>query len=115
MPELNLGTATIATSRGINLDALAPPESEKDFQSRVVSLARSLGWMVFHPFDSRRSEPGWPDLSLVRERFIVAELKAENGKLTEDQERWLEAFRRARVPAYCWRPSDWVIIEKALA
>jgi hypothetical protein len=85
------------------------------FQADVLRLAKLLGWRAYHTFDSRRSQKGYPDLTLVRDRVIVAELKAEAGKTTVEQDEWIEAFRAAGVAAYCWRPSDWSEIEKVLS
>lgn len=80
--------------------------TEREWQSQVVSLAKRLGWLVYHTYDSRRSEPGWPDLALVRERFILAELKAEKGRISAAQQRWIDALLAAGVETYIWRPSD---------
>ncbi len=80
---------------------------EREWQAQVTEAARLLGWRVYHTHDSRRSEPGWPDLAMVRERFIVAELKTETGKVSPAQQRWLTALRAAGVETYIWRPSDY--------
>ena len=76
--------------------------------------------MVHHHHDSRRSEPGWPDLVLlkpgtpgVRARLIVAELKSENGKLTAAQQLWLNGLSEC-IQTYVWRPADWGRIEHVL-
>ena len=37
--------------------------NEKKFQSQVVRIAKVFGWLCYHTYDSRRSEPGFPDLS----------------------------------------------------
>ena len=79
---------------------------EKEWQAQVVSLARRLGWMTYHTYDSRRSEPGWPDLVLLRERMVIAELKTQKGRVSEAQQKWLDALREAGVETYLWRPSD---------
>jgi hypothetical protein len=79
---------------------------EKEWQAQVVSLARRLGWMTYHTYDSRRSEPGWPDLVLVRERMVIAELKTQTGRVSEAQRKWLNALQQAGVETYLWRPSD---------
>jgi len=85
--------------------------SEKDFQSAVVKLAKLHGWMVYHTFDSRRSEPGFPDLVLMRDGvMIVAELKLDS-KVSDAQKEWLAAFGACNVPTYVWRPEDWTLIE----
>jgi hypothetical protein len=34
--------------------------SEKAFQAKVLQLARLNGWAWYHPYDSRRSNPGFP-------------------------------------------------------
>lgn len=79
-------------------------------QERVRLLCKRLGVLHYHTFDSRKSTPGFPDsiiLPGLRGPVIVAELKTEKGKVTEDQERWLEAFRQVPgVEVYVWRPSD---------
>ena len=95
-------------------------QTEKDFQEDVISLAHNLGWRVAH-FRSvpvkrggsvRWETPvqadgrGFPDLILVRERAIAAELKTATGKLSADQTDWLDALRDAGVEAYLWRPAD---------
>lgn len=51
---------------------------------------------------------GFPDLVLLRDdEQLVVELKADNGRLTPEQEEWIEAFQRAGVEAWIWRPRDW--------
>ncbi|HYE20941.1 MAG TPA: hypothetical protein VEA69_21020 [Tepidisphaeraceae bacterium] len=98
------------------LERKAADLSEKDFQADVIRFAKANGWRVYHTFTSKRSEPGYPDLTLVRgSRLIFAELKTESGKATAEQSEWLDAIRAARVPAYLWRPSDWPAIREALA
>ena len=84
------------------------------------------GWLVFHDTDSRRSEPGFPDLLLARRGVVLlVELKTEKGKvsieqrianrgkrserLLPSQQDWIEASS-----ALVWRPSDWPIIEEVL-
>jgi hypothetical protein len=75
-----------------------------------------MGWRVFHPFLSKWSERGWPDLSMARPpRLVFAELKAEKGRLTPVQEEWLELLRGGGAEAYCWRPSDFDTICEVLA
>ena len=81
--------------------------NEKEFQSQVTEVAVMLGWLVYHTHDSRRSPPGFPDLTLVRERVVFAELKVGKNKLTDDQVKWAKALRQAKgVEYYVWRPED---------
>ena len=83
--------------------------SEKAFLLQVRELARYEGWLSYHTYRSTRSEPGFPDLVLVRPpRVILAELKTDKGKLSADQRLWLDTLRRcSEVETYLWRPSDW--------
>ena len=83
------------------------PITEKQFQSAVLKLARHTGWLCYHTFDSRRSQPGFPDLVMVRDGEIVfAELKSEKGKLTDAQRRWLTDLDMAGAETHVWRPSQ---------
>ena len=86
--------------------------TEKELQANIVKLARLLGYLVYHTYDSRKSEPGFPDLVMVRwgdHRLIFAELKSAKGKVTDPQRRWLEHLGLVcmEVEAYVWRPEDW--------
>ncbi len=83
--------------------------SEAEFMGQVIDLAHLCGWMTFHPFDSRRSCPGWPDVAFChpgRHEFFLAELKSQQGKLSPAQQIWIEALRQAGVEVVVWRPSD---------
>ena len=84
----------------------APPMTERDLQSAVVKLARTLGGLVYHTHDSRRSAPGFPDLVIVFPRtgaLLFAELKTATGKVTDEQDEWLRALA-VRGVAFVWRP-----------
>lgn len=93
--------------------------SESSLQKAVIELARLLGWKVAHFHDSRRQvrpgvfvgdkdAAGFPDLVLVRRnRLVVAELKAEKGRLAPAQTTWLAALLEAGVDVHVWRPEDW--------
>jgi len=80
----------------------------------VVQAARLNGWRVYHAFDSRRSEPSFPDLLMLQSReLLVRELKVA-GKLTLQQEGWLRAFSDGSVDASVWTPDDCPEIERTL-
>lgn len=92
--------------------------SEKEFTKLVIELAQSFGWRAAHfrPAWSRSGKmitavqgdgKGWLDVTLLRERLIVAELKCGKNKLTPEQKDWVEAWQRARIPAFVWYPHDW--------
>jgi len=82
--------------------------TETQLQTAVVKLARMLGFLVYHTHDSRRSEPGFPDLTMVKEgRLLFTELKTATGKLTDDQLMWIDALMKTDNEVYVWRPADW--------
>ena len=87
---------------------------EKRFQAAVISVAQTHGWLYHHTYDSRRSVAGFPDLILVRDRLIAAELKTARGRVTPAQTDWLEALAAAGVETYVWRPDDWHSIHAIL-
>ncbi len=93
------------------------PQSERAFQAQVIALAKLTGWRIYHTYDSRRSEPGFPDLILIRGSVLLAiELKSETGKPTAEQLAWLGSFAGVqRVESSLWRPSDWDTIQATLA
>ena len=91
--------------------------SEKQFSQQVYDLARLLGWLVarFPTWRPTGTMPGFPDILAVRRgRVIFAELKAENGKLTPAQRKWLLALCQAGAEVYVWKPSSWPQIERVL-
>jgi VRR-NUC domain len=90
------------------------PLAERDFMATVREAATLNGWRVYHTHDSRRSPSGFPDLVLVRERVVFAELKGATTRITPGQERWLDALDAAGAEVYLWRPSEWDEIERVL-
>jgi hypothetical protein len=88
--------------------------SEAQWQTTVTELATLLNWAWYHTRDSRRSPAGFPDLVLVRDRVIYAELKATSGRLTQWQKQWAERLRNAGAEVYCWHPSNYPEVERTL-
>ena len=89
---------------------------EKDFQAQVIRIAKALGWLIYHTYDSRRSEPGFPDLVMVRgDRILYRELKTEKGRLTPHQKIWGEKLSEAGADYAVWRPSMKDEIESELS
>lgn len=88
-------------------DVLAEQMTEAELSSLVRDLIRRLGLICYHTHDSRRSDPGWPDLAIVGTRFMARELKTEKGRLRPEQRGWIESLDAAGVDVAVWRPSDW--------
>jgi hypothetical protein len=85
--------------------------SEKELQQLIVKQAKLLGFMVFHPYDSRRSTPGFPDLTLVKDgRIIFAELKTAKGTVSTYQQEWIDALGQIEgtLQVVVWRPEHWL-------
>lgn len=92
--------------------------SGKALQKGVIELARRHGWLVAH-FTAVKTEfgwrvpvaadgKGWPDLMLVRDRLIAAEIKGDGDSLRPDQKRWQAALALAGIETYVWTPSSWL-------
>lgn len=94
----------------------APPAlTEAAFQQQIVELAGLYGWRLYHTYESRRSNPGWPDLVLMRPpELVYAELKTEKGRVSPAQRRWLYGLARCGCEVYIWRPSDFDGIHERL-
>lgn len=96
----------------------APPRedvTEAEFQQLIVDLARWAGWRTYHTHDSRRSDAGWPDLVLARNRVLLfRELKARRGRMTDDQRDWGCTLLRTGASWAVWRPEDWELILSTL-
>jgi hypothetical protein len=91
--------------------------SEKQWQQQVVELAELYGWRVYHTYDSRRSNPGFPDLVLVREssrELLWVELKTDKGSLRTAQRAWLDALETCGQETHVWRPRDFDAVHDRL-
>ena len=86
----------------------APRPSEKQLSQAIVDLGRLLGFRVHRNWSEMHSPKGWPDLVLCKPpRLIFAEIKSQDGKVTEEQQEWLDLL--AQVPGievHLWRPAD---------
>lgn len=109
----------------MTLRARTIPETETGFQGWVIAYAKAHGWRVAHFHKARRKDGGWstpvaadgagfPDLVLVRNRVIWAELKTDVGRLSPEQDAWMTALIIAGECHYVWRPKDRAEIEEVL-
>jgi hypothetical protein len=108
----------------------APPvteEPEGALLERLRILAvDTLGMLFYHPYSSKRSTPGWPDVALVRpaERLAtpdepsilyLLELKSTQGVVSPAQRRWLAALQRVTaVHAQAVWPHDYATLAALL-
>ena len=99
--------------------------TEFQFMDQVIDLARLRGWRIHHTRPARtksgwhtpiQGDPGFPDLVLARKpRVIFAELKSEKGKVSSEQQLWLDILHATPAETYTWYPSDWDRIMESLA
>jgi len=93
----------------MSTDIIAKDMSEAQLQTNVIEMAEALGWRVFHCRDSRRQKvEGLPDLIMVRERVIWAELKRSKKDATVLQWQVIEELKRAGQEVYVWHPEQWL-------
>lgn len=111
LDTLDVGTRPRMTAPATDLRDL----TEKEWQAQVKQLASQTGWKgAYHTYDSRRSQSGFPDLVLVRERVLFVELKRETGKLSPAQAEWIRWLIDAGAEAYVARPRDLEMVAAVL-
>lgn len=112
---------------------MAARMSEEQLLSAVLETTDRFGWRSAHVGAPMRYLPkargggaipdkrarGFPDLVLVRgTRLVFAELKSDTGRVTSEQQAWLDALDGvaaeffgaeidAKVEVYLWRPHSW--------
>ena len=63
---------------------------EKEFRRELKKKAEELGWMAhFTPDASFSKTAGFPDMVMVRERIMFAELKVKYNKISDAQAAWI--------------------------
>ena len=103
-----------------------PKQTEDQFQRAVIEYAQLLGYRVAHfrpgvTFKGWRTAvsadgAGFPDLVIAGHgRLIFAELKSASGKVSAEQQEWIEELRRCGQRAVVWRPACWESIVQELA
>ena len=95
--------------------------SEADFQDMISDLAHLCGYKVAHFRKARKKDgswitpvsadgKGWPDLILCndkRKSVIVTEIKSEQGKVTPEQQDWIDRLSQCGIETHVWKPSQW--------
>jgi hypothetical protein len=85
--------------------------SEAQLQTNILDAAKTLGWLPYHTYLSKRSQPGFPDLVLLHERqsrAVFSELKRERATQTPEQLEWERVLRSLPlIEFYLWRPRHW--------
>lgn len=99
--------------------------TEQELQEVVLETAALLGWRCFHARPAQTAKgwrtagegngaKGFPDIVMLHRRHrrvLFIELKAEKGRLSDDQAAWLTDLilcTGTSVGVHVWRPKDWV-------
>jgi hypothetical protein len=100
---------------------------EADLKSHIIELAKWHGWLIHHDLPALDKAGNWrthieghagfPDLVLAHPQrgLVFAELKAETGKASLPQAKWLAGLEGHTAEAYLWYPGDMKEIEARLA
>lgn len=88
--------------------------TEAQFQDQITTLCDWYHLRWHHETDSRRSKAGFPDLVIVGNTVLFAELKTQTGRLTLEQHQWIDTLRNAGAEVHIWRPEDWPGIQRRL-
>ena len=90
--------------------------SEADFSSQVEGMLDMFGWRWTHSRPGRTKDSwrtpisghkGFPDYVAVKDgRLLFIELKSNIGKLSPEQQEWIDAIRDSGHLCYLWRPRD---------
>lgn len=87
---------------------MTTPITEAAYQRRITDLANLLGLRWHHETDSRRSKPGFPDLTICGPKGVAfLEVKTDAGRIKPEQQAWLDALRAAGCDALIVRPRHW--------
>jgi hypothetical protein len=104
--------------------------SEEELQDSVLEHAELRGWLRLHIRPARirvggretyrtpvqGDGKGFPDNVFLRgERCVIAELKSLRGKVSDEQQTWLDAWRMTGAEVYVWTPLDVNEISMVLA
>lgn len=89
--------------------AYSMPEDRgsRSLAANVQEIMDDLGLWGYHPYDSRRSQPGWPDWVILGPRgALFRELKAEGRQLTPEQRSVGARLISSGLNWAVWRPRD---------
>lgn len=82
--------------------------SEAALQNSMLEVAQMNDWKCHHETDSRRSNPGFPDLVCVHPTHgvVFIELKTEKKYLRAPQRVWRDVLVASGARYYLFRPRD---------
>jgi hypothetical protein len=97
--------------------AMDPETPEGVLLGRVRQCALANGFLFYHTYSSRKSDVGYVDCTIAKpgHPLYLWELKAQDGKLTLEQQRWQEFLSQTSgTHVAVYRPDQWALIEHLL-
>lgn len=83
---------------------MADKMPESALQEAVQQHCDALGIRWYHVNDSRRDNPGMPDLILIGKVVAYVELKSMRGRIRPEQEAFMTDLEKANAHVLLWRP-----------
>jgi len=92
--------------------------SERQLQAAIIEIAKWEGWMVFHALPvqnqngrwrtATQGHTGFPDLVMAHKTrgILFVELKTTVGRISDNQQAWIDTLKAAGAEIYVWRPRD---------
>ena len=87
----------------------APDTPEATLVGQIRQVALANGFLYYHTYDSRKSDLGFVDIVCCKpwHPLYLWEVKSATGKLSEEQERWLQFLSQATgIVSGLIRPRD---------
>jgi hypothetical protein len=107
MPAGSRTRTAPASLADLRAAAMTEDRGPDSLDAHVRKLCDDLGLLRYHTHDSRRSPRGYPDLTLCGLGGVAfRELKAQQGKVSREQQVWLDALAAAGADVDVWRPAD---------
>lgn len=90
--------------------------ADRAFVMSIIRLAKVNGWRVMSNWkrEEEDGDPGFPSLTLIRDKVLFANLTHENGAMEDAQIEWMMDIQRAGGECLVWTPVDIPIIEETL-
>lgn len=85
-------------------EKMADKMPESALQQAVQDRCDALSLIWYHVNDSRRDNPGMPDLLVVGKVTLFIELKSMRGRLRPEQETFMTALQDSGQQVLLWRP-----------
>jgi hypothetical protein len=99
------GSTSLSAGQRAIAAAMSEDRGPDSLDAHVRRLMKDLGLRGFHAHDARRSEAGYPDWTIAGlGGQMWRELKTQRGKVSPEQQAWLDTLTAGGADARVWRP-----------